>query len=189
MPIALGRVFPNTIHRLCLWHVQNRYMPHLNELYARFEEMDFKTRFQSIIHDPLNEIEFEAAWQMMLNDFQLHENNTLARLYEIHKDWVPAFFKGDYCGLMVSTQRSESMNKLVKSAHVDANTPLHQFAKQMMKLLHSRKMKEAKEALGCMVSEKNDKHMFYAIKNETVLILYCVICRVKRIQLHCICLK
>ena len=129
-------------------------MPHLNELYARFEDMDFKTRFQSIIHHPLNEMEFEAAWQMMLDDFQLHENNTLARLYEIRKDWVPAFFKGDYCGLMVSTQRSESMNKLVKSAHVDANTPLHQFAKQMMKLLHSRKMKEAKEALGCMVSEK-----------------------------------
>jgi hypothetical protein len=44
------------------------------------------------------------------------------------------------------------MNKLVKSAHVDANTPLHQFAKQMMKLLHSRKMKESKEAVGNMVS-------------------------------------
>jgi hypothetical protein len=64
----------------------------------------------------------------------------------------PLFFKHDYCGLMVSTQHSESINKLVKSAHVDANTPLHQFAKQMLKLLHSRKMKEAKEALGCMVS-------------------------------------
>jgi hypothetical protein len=63
-------------------------MPHLNELYARFEEMDFKTRFQSIIHHPLNEMEFEEAWQMMLNDFQLHENNTLVRLYEIRKDWV-----------------------------------------------------------------------------------------------------
>jgi hypothetical protein len=107
MPIALGRVFPNTIHRLCLWHVQNRYMPHLNELYARFEEMDFKARFQSIIHHPLNEMEFEAAWQMMLNDFQVHENNTLVRLYEIRKDWVPTFFKGDYCGLMVSTTKRE----------------------------------------------------------------------------------
>ena len=53
-------------------------MPHLNELYARFEDMDFKTRLQSIIHHPLNEMEFEAAWQMMLNDFQLHENNTLS---------------------------------------------------------------------------------------------------------------
>jgi len=137
-------------------------------------------------------LEWNGVWGRLTNDakwFPATREQHLVRLYEICKDWVPAFFKGDYCGLMVSTQRSESMNKLVKSAHVDANTPLHQFAKQMMKLLHSRKMKEAKEALGCMVSEKNDKHMFYAIKNKTVLILYCVICRVKRIQLHCICLK
>jgi hypothetical protein len=48
---------------------------------------------------------------------------------------------------MVSTQRSESMNILVKKSHVDANTPPHEFAKQMMKMLHSRKMKESKEAL------------------------------------------
>jgi hypothetical protein len=48
---------------------------------------------------------------------------------------------------MVSTQRSESMNRLVKKSHIDANTPLHEFAKQMMKMLHSRKMKESKEAL------------------------------------------
>jgi hypothetical protein len=50
-------------------------------------------------------------------------------------------------GVMVSTQQSESMNRLVKKSHVDANIPLHQFAKQMMKMLHSRKMKESKEAL------------------------------------------
>jgi hypothetical protein len=56
MPVALGMVFPNTIRRLCLWHVQNRYMPYLNELHARFEEVDFKTRFQSIIHHPLTVI-------------------------------------------------------------------------------------------------------------------------------------
>jgi hypothetical protein len=31
------------------------------------------------------------------------------------------FFKNDFCGVMVSTQRSESMNRLVKKSHVDAN--------------------------------------------------------------------
>ncbi|XP_020399807.1 protein FAR1-RELATED SEQUENCE 5-like [Zea mays] len=161
MPVALERVFPHTIHRLCLWHVQNRYMPFLNELYARFEEMDFKTRFQSIIHHPLTELEFETAWSMLLEDFDLHDNSTLDKLYGIRKDWVPAFFKNHYCGLMLSTQRSESMNRLVKSAHVDANTPLHQFAKQMMKLLHSRKMKESKEAVGSMgQKETNTLYMF-----------------------------
>jgi hypothetical protein len=48
---------------------------------------------------------------------------------------------------MVSTQRSMSMNRLVKKSYVDANTPLHEFAKQMMKMLHSGKMNEPKEAL------------------------------------------
>jgi hypothetical protein len=64
---------------------------------------------------------------------------------------IYAFFKHDYCGLIVSTQHSESMNKLVKSAHVDSNTSLHEFAKQMLKLLHSRKMQEGEETLGYMV--------------------------------------
>jgi hypothetical protein len=45
------------------------------------------------------------------------------------------------------------MTMLVKGAHVDANTLLHQFAKDMQKLLYFRKMKEAKKAIGCMVSK------------------------------------
>jgi hypothetical protein len=89
MPVAIGRVFPNTIYRLCLWHVQNRYMPFLNELYARFEEVDFKTRFQSIIHHPLTELEFEAAWSMMLDEFLLHDNIALNKIYEIPIGCLP----------------------------------------------------------------------------------------------------
>jgi hypothetical protein len=46
---------------------------------------------------------------------------------------------------MVSTQRSESMNRLVKKSHVDANTPLHEFAKQMVKMLHRRKIQSRLE--------------------------------------------
>jgi hypothetical protein len=92
MPIALRAVFPNTTHRLCLWHVQNRFMPFLNELYARFAEKDFKKKFQSIIHHPLTPHEFECAWEMML-EHNLHEDVTLGKLYEIRKEWIPAFLK------------------------------------------------------------------------------------------------
>jgi uncharacterized UBP type Zn finger protein len=66
---------------------------------------------------------------------------------KLEKNGYQHFLKSVFCGVMVSTQHSESMNKLVKKSHVDANTPLHEFAKQMMKMLHSRKMKESKEAL------------------------------------------
>jgi hypothetical protein len=184
--VALRRVFPNIVHRLCLWHVQNRYMPFLNELYACYAEADFMTKFQSIVHHPLTEIEFEAAWKMLIDEFNLHKDGTLRKLYEMRKDWIPVFFKHDYCGLMVSTQRSESMNKLVKSAHVDSNTPLHEFAKQMLKLLHSRKMQEGKETLGCMVCNIIYA-LYYLVGSQDVTNYF--ICRVKKKPQHYICSK
>ena len=95
-------------------------------------------------------MEFEAVWAMMLEEF-VHEDVTLQKLYEIRKGWIPTFFKDDFCGLMVSTQHSDSMKKLMKNAHMDANTPLPEFVKQMMRLIYSRQMKEAKETLSCMV--------------------------------------
>jgi hypothetical protein len=76
-----------------------------------------------------------------VDEFSLGENDTLRTLYAI-QEWVPAFFKTDYCGTMVSMERGESVNNIVKKCHVDANTSLHEFAKQMMKLLHMRKMTE-----------------------------------------------
>lgn len=82
---------------------------------------------------------------MMHDDFHVHDNITLNNLCAICKECVPAFFKRDYCGLMVSTQCSESMNIFVKGAHVDANTLLHQFAKDMQKLLYFRKNERGKE--------------------------------------------
>ena len=95
-PVALRKVFPNTIHRLCLWHVQNRFMSFLNELYAIFLEKDFKTMFQSIVHHPLTPYEFESAWAMMIDEVKLHEDVVLRKLYEIRNDWIPAFFKKDF---------------------------------------------------------------------------------------------
>ena len=132
-------------------------------------EQDFKTKFQSIVHHPLTPYEFESTCAMTLDEFKLHEDVALRKLYEIRNDWIPAFFKKDFCGVMVSTQRSESMNKQVKSCHVDASTPLHVFAKQMMKLLHSRKM-ESKEALVCKVCKKINTLIYDVVEYSLDLI-------------------
>jgi hypothetical protein len=44
------------------------------------------------IHHPLTPHEFECVWEMMLEEFNLHEDMTLRKLYEIRKEWIPAFF-------------------------------------------------------------------------------------------------
>jgi hypothetical protein len=143
MPAAIEEVFPGTIHRLCKWHILSKFSAQLKELYSTYSKRDFKGKFYSVINHPLTVHEFENARKMLIMDeFSLGENATLRTLYAIQQEWVPAFFKIDYCGTMVSTQRGESVNNIVKKCHVDANTPLHEFAKQMMKLLHRRKMTE-----------------------------------------------
>lgn len=179
MPAAIKRVFPNTIHRLCLWHVINKFQPLLNELYAMFEKWHFKEKFQSVVHHPLTPSEFEAAWSMLLNEFELEADPTLQSLYDIHHDWVPCFFKDDYCGIMSSTQRSESVNYIVKKCHVDANTPLHLFAKQMMKFIHRRKMDEVRETYGCTVCVNFcayvTMHLVLCFYAHYVTILNCIV--------------
>ena len=143
MPEAIKKVFPKSIHRLCRWHVLINFMPLLNELYARFEKRNFKELFQLVINHPMTVTEFERAWEWMLGKFELHGDPTMQSLYETRKQWVPAYMKPLYCGTMVSTQRGESVNFIVKNAHVVPSTPMHQFAKQLVKYLHHEMMIEA----------------------------------------------
>jgi hypothetical protein len=129
----------------------NKYQPLLNELYARFAKQDFKEKFCSVVHHPLTLAEFEAAWSLLVTEFELQADQTLNTLYDIRADWVPCYFEDGYCGIMSSTQLSESVNHIIKKCHVDANTPLHLFAKQMIKFIHRRKMSDATEEYGCTV--------------------------------------
>ncbi|EEC68034.1 hypothetical protein OsI_35854 [Oryza sativa Indica Group] len=74
---------------------------------------------------------------------------TMKALYDIREKWVPPFFRKDYCGRMTSTQRSESMNKLMKHKFVDHQTALHRFARRMLEVITDRKEKEAAETRAC----------------------------------------
>jgi hypothetical protein len=115
MPAAIEEVFPGTIHRLCKWHILSKFSAQLKELYSTYSKRDFKGKIYSVINHPLTVHEFENARKMLIMDeFSLGENATLRTLYAIRQEWVPAFFKIDYCGTMVSTQRGESVNNIVK---------------------------------------------------------------------------
>ena len=145
MEVAIAKVFPDIIHRICRWHVVNKVTSSLNELYVLHERRNFKGKFQSVLNHPLTPGEFEAAWKDLICEFDLHNHPSMESLYQQRRNFIPAYFKKDYCGRMTSTQRSESTNYILKKGFVDKGNALHRFAKNIMNFMHSRLMKEAEE--------------------------------------------
>lgn len=108
-------------------------------------------KFYCVLNHPLMPMEFEAAWQELLDEFDLHKDITLDSLYSQRELYVLAYFKDQYCGRMASTQRSESSNFMMTSCFVDKHTALHKFTKKTLDFMHRRKMKESEKTYSGMV--------------------------------------
>ena len=145
MEMAIGLEFPGVIHRICRWHVVNKHMPNLNEIFSLYEKQHFKEKFKSVLNHPLTPAEFERAWEELITEFDLQGNATMESLFRQRARYIPAFFKDDYCGMMTSTQRSESSNYAIKKNFVGKQTCLHKFAKRTLDFMQTRKMKEGAE--------------------------------------------
>lgn len=149
MANALPGVFPNTIHRLCRWHVLHGHKDSLKVLYNLYDGL--KEKLLTIINHPLTPMEFEKAWMEMVNEYRLESDPTIGSLYDLRTRWIAAYFKDVYCGKMTSTQRSESTNRIAKRNHIDPTTPLHVFARKMFQVLQGRKEAEARETMESQV--------------------------------------
>ncbi|CAL4981349.1 unnamed protein product [Urochloa decumbens] len=145
MAVAIEKEFPGVVHKICRWHLVNKHMPQLINLFGMYANKNFKEKFNSVLNHPLTPKEFEAAWQELLDEFELDKDSTLESLHNQRELFIPAYFKDVYCGRMASTQRSESSNFVMKNCYVDKHTALHRFAKKTLDFVHSRKMKESQE--------------------------------------------
>ncbi|KAG7973808.1 hypothetical protein I3843_06G015600 [Carya illinoinensis] len=88
MAKAIAEVLPNTTHRLCLWHILQKFPEYLTHVYNKFPN------FQK--------------------EFRHFGNDWLENLYNRRQKWVPAYLQTTFCAGMSTTQRSESMNKFFK---------------------------------------------------------------------------
>jgi hypothetical protein len=110
----------------------------------------------SVINHPLTPIEFKKAWAAMLVKHNVQESVILQKLYDDREMWIGSYFKEIFCGTMTSTQRSESVNSVVKAGYCDNSTAIHEFAKSFLELLEHNKENEAREEYNSQVS-KNKK--------------------------------
>ncbi|KAK0581986.1 hypothetical protein LWI29_020141 [Acer saccharum] len=82
MAKALTIVWPETHHRLCIWHIYQNAAKNLSGVFERFRE--FAKDLSECIYEYEEEDEFLDAWEMMLEKYNLKSNEWLIedRRYE-----------------------------------------------------------------------------------------------------------
>ncbi|KAG6661775.1 hypothetical protein CIPAW_03G198800 [Carya illinoinensis] len=95
MAKAIAEVLSNTTHRLCLWHILQKFPEHLAHVYNKFP--DFGKDFRHCIHETITTNEFEQEWGCILEKYELEENNWLQNLYSQRDKWVPAYLRSTFC--------------------------------------------------------------------------------------------
>ena len=88
----------------------------LCEHYVMFP--DLKAQLAAVLNHPLMPAEYEDAWHELVDKYGLHDSNVMINLWDERKSWVSAYWKDVLCARMTSTQRSESMNHVLKKGYV-----------------------------------------------------------------------
>ena len=69
MAKALTLAWPETCHRLCIWHLYQNALKNLSVVFGKFQ--DFSNDFKNCIYEYEEEEEFLEAWNNMLEKYDL----------------------------------------------------------------------------------------------------------------------
>ncbi|XP_074271333.1 protein FAR1-RELATED SEQUENCE 5-like [Silene latifolia] len=142
---AIKKVFPETKHRLCLWHILQNADKNLKD-HPQFPQIDRDLR--TLVHESITEEELQDKWDDFMEKYNLRRNKWLRGAWDMRQRWMPVFWKDTFCAGMSSTQRSEQTNRFIKT-YMSIETGLMQFMKQyedaIEKKVEDEKVNNAKD--------------------------------------------
>ncbi|PNT70062.1 hypothetical protein BRADI_2g04713v3, partial [Brachypodium distachyon] len=126
MQRAIRVVWPDTIHRLYVWHIQQNIVRHLGDDLVKEE-------FKSFIYDRSPIEEHEKKWLDFLER---------SKMYQMRKLWCAPYLVG-HCFLGLSNnQRSESLNSVLHT-HLDGSMTLFKMLEHYERCLLTRRLNES----------------------------------------------
>lgn len=137
---AITRVFPNTRHRFCKWHILSRCKQKLSDVYLK--HVTLKRDLKECINESETIEDFETRWEYILDKYNLWDNTWLQSLYNIRRQWATVYQKDTFFPELSVSRRSESLNKFFKK-HFNAKTSLLVFVSLFDQHLASQYEKEA----------------------------------------------
>ncbi|EOA19148.1 hypothetical protein CARUB_v10007820mg [Capsella rubella] len=107
MSNAIVKVFPEIKHRLCVWNIYQNAAKKLSHVFhgPGHSIIDFG----KCVYDHEEEVGWLLAWSNMLEKHNLRENKWLQNVFD-----AMVYGRHTFTADMVSTQRSESMNNILK---------------------------------------------------------------------------
>ncbi|KAK0596973.1 hypothetical protein LWI29_020610 [Acer saccharum] len=141
MAKAISFVMPDTYHRLCTWHIMQNALKKVNQLFRGPGGVN--KVLSKFIYYYDEEGEFLAAWEKMLTEYNLHENDWFKRTFEVRKKWAYTYVRWTWSARLKSTQVSESINSDLKD-YLQSNHDLVQFFKHFERVLNDKHYKELK---------------------------------------------
>ncbi|KAK0575370.1 hypothetical protein LWI29_038009 [Acer saccharum] len=139
MAKALTIVWPETHHHLCIWHIYQNAAQNLSGVFERFRE--FAKDLSECIYEYEEEDEFLDAWEMMLEKYNLKSNEWLEKMFRLKKNWAMVYGRETFCADMMTTQRSESMNNVLKN-YMSYKHDLVRFFHHFDRLIEDRRYEE-----------------------------------------------
>ena len=85
----------------------------------------------------------------MLDMYDVNNNIHLKVMYAKRAEWVPAYFRGTFFAEMSTTQRSESMNAILK-LWINNHTSIYQFVRKIESMVEGIWHRESDEDIKTM---------------------------------------
>ncbi|KAM0840842.1 hypothetical protein ACQ4PT_059383 [Festuca glaucescens] len=128
MAVSIGRMFPNTCHWNCRWHLMQKAQHKCGPVLGR--NPGLAEDFNECIDFSFTAEEFEAKWALFLAKWPAAAANSyFGTLYENRQMWVPCYFKHRFHPFLQSTRRSEGFNAVLK-CYVNPHKSILNFVKQ-----------------------------------------------------------
>lgn len=153
MSEAILSTFPQTQHRLCIWHLNKNYIKNLGPIlkeklkvpliqgalskfaYDTFvEKEEWERKFMNF----KDMLVFEAATSGVGAESMKKLTNYVDKLFLLRYKWAKIFNEASIHLGVMSTQRSESINSLLKRYTTDCTSPLELF-RIMEQLVYERR--------------------------------------------------
>ncbi|KAF2907718.1 hypothetical protein DAI22_12g119566 [Oryza sativa Japonica Group] len=195
--LPIRTVFPNTIHRVCKWHVLKKAKEFMGNIYSK--RHTFKKAFHKVLTQTLTEEEFVAAWHKLIRDYNLEKSVYLRHIWDIRRKWAFNSMNGfvkrydRFFNEKLQKEDSEEFPKPVMTRlKIKTRSPIEIHASQVYtRAVFQLFSEELTDSLSYMVKPGEDESTVQVVRmNSQESFLrkeYQVSCDLEREEFSCVC--